>query len=107
MEVRGRPAEAGIPLRSEVIMGSVEVNILGQRYRIKGDAPDEYIEELARFVDERIRRIYDKGPNTVPLKAAILAALDIADELHRYKQEHEDLTKGIEKKTDMLVRLFD
>ncbi len=88
-------------------MGSIEVNILGQRYRIKGDAPDEYIQELARFVDERIREIYDKGPNTVPLKAAILAALDIADELYRYRREQEDLTKGIEKKTEQLVRLFD
>ncbi|MEC4686327.1 MAG: cell division protein ZapA [Nitrospirota bacterium] len=88
-------------------MGSVEVNILGQRYRIKGDASDEHIQELARFVDERIREIYDKGPNTVPLKAAILAALDIADELYRYRKEQEDLTKGIEKKTEQLVRLFD
>jgi len=88
-------------------MGSVEVNILGQRYRIKGDAPDEYIQELARFVDERIRKIYDKGPNTVPLKAAILAALDIADELYRYRKEQEDLTRGIEKKTEQLVRLFE
>ncbi|GMT47698.1 MAG: cell division protein ZapA [bacterium] len=88
-------------------MGSVEVNILGQRYRIKGDAPDEYIQELARFVDERIRAIYDKDQNTVPLKATILAALDIADELYRYRKEQEDLTKGIEKKTEQLVRLFD
>ncbi|GBE36772.1 cell division protein ZapA [bacterium BMS3Bbin07] len=88
-------------------MGSVEVDILGQRYRIKGDASDEHIQELARFVDERIREIYDKGPNTVPLKAAILAALDIADELYRYRKEQEDLTKGIEKKTEQLVRLFD
>ena len=88
-------------------MGSVEVNILGQRYRIKGDASDEHIQELARFVDERIREIYDKGPNTVPLKAAILAALDIADELYRYRREQEDLTRGIEKKTEQLVRLFD
>ncbi|HEC97137.1 MAG TPA: cell division protein ZapA [Nitrospirae bacterium] len=88
-------------------MGSVEVNILGQRYRIKGDAPDEYIQELARFVDEKIREIYDKSPNTVPLRAAILSALDIADELYRYRREQEDLTKGIEKKTEQLVRLFD
>ena len=95
------------PLRSEVIMGSVEVNILGQRYRIKGDDSDEYMEELARFVDERIRKMYEKGPNTVPLKAAILAALDIADEFHKYRKEQEALTRCIQTKTEQLVSLFD
>ncbi|HEB75346.1 MAG TPA: cell division protein ZapA [Nitrospirae bacterium] len=88
-------------------MGSVEVNILGQRYRIKGDDSDEYMEELARFVDKRIRKMYEKWPNTVPLKAAILAALDIADEFHKYRKEQEALTRGIQRKTEQLVSLFD
>ncbi len=88
-------------------MGSVEVTILGQRYKIRGDAPDEHIQELARFVDGKIREVYEKSPGSVPLRAAILAALDIADELYRYRKEQEDLTRNIEKKTDQLVRLFD
>ena len=88
-------------------MGSVEVNILGQQYQIKGDAPDEYIQELARYVDGQIREIYGKNPSVAPLKASILAALNIADELYRYRKEQEDLTKDIERKTEQLARLFE
>ncbi len=88
-------------------MGSVEITILGQQYRITGDAPDEYIKELARFVDERVREIHEKAPGITPQKAAILAALNIADELYRYKKEQNELTRNIEKKTEQLVRLFE
>jgi cell division protein ZapA len=88
-------------------MGDVEVTILGQQYKIKGDVPDHYIRELAEFVDKKIMEIYEKSPNIAPLKASILASLNIADELFRFKQEQERLTRDIEEKTEALVRLFD
>ncbi len=88
-------------------MGNVEVTILGQQYKIKGDAPDEYIIELAQYVDKKIREIYEKSPNIAPLKASILASLNIADELFKYRKEQEELTRDIERKTETLVRLFE
>jgi len=88
-------------------MGSVEVYILGQRYTIKGDAPEEYIRKLASFVDEKLREVYSSQPNITPVKASILAALNIADELIRLKSEQEELTKYIEEKTQRLTALLD
>ncbi|HHN66138.1 MAG TPA: cell division protein ZapA [Nitrospirae bacterium] len=88
-------------------MGDVEVTILGQHYKIKGDVPDNYIRQLAEFVDRKIAEIYSKSPNIAPLKASILASLNIADELFRYKEEQERLTRDIQEKTETLVRLFD
>jgi len=88
-------------------MGNVEVTILGQQYKIKGDAPDEYIQELARYVDGKIREIQEKSPSSAPLKASILAALNIADELHQYRKEEEGLRRDIEQKADQLVKLFE
>ncbi len=88
-------------------MGSVEVTILGQKYKIKGDAPDEYIIKLAEFVDSRVREVLQKNPNTAPLKATIVAAINIADELFKMKESQQRFTKQIEKKTDELVRLFE
>jgi cell division protein ZapA len=88
-------------------MGSVEVTILGQQYKIKGDAPDEYIRELATYVDKKIRDVLEKSPNTAPLKATILAAISIADELFRYREDQERYKKEIEEKTEELVRLFE
>ena len=88
-------------------MGSTEVYILGQKYTIKGDEPEEYIRELASFVDGKLKEVYNAAPNITPVKATILAALDIADELFKMKNEQEELTKNIEEKTKTLASLFE
>lgn len=88
-------------------MGSVEVYILGQKYTIKGEASEEYIRKLASYVDERLKEVHTSLPNITPVKATILTALNIADELFRLKNEQEKLAKFIEDKTDVLTALFD
>jgi len=88
-------------------MGSIEVDILGQKYTIKGDAPEEYIKKLAVFVDLKLKEVHNSSPNIAPLKAAILAALNIADELHRIREDQEKAAKGIEEKANVLSGLFD
>lgn len=88
-------------------MGSVEVTILGQKYTIKGDAPEEHIKKLAAFVDAELKEVHSATPSITPLKAAILASLNIADELHKLKDTQENLTKTIEEKANALTGLFD
>ena len=88
-------------------MGTIETYILGQKYTIKGDAPEEHIEKLVAYVNLKIREIYEKAPNTAPLKASILAAIGIADELYRLREEQETIASHIEAKTDQLAGLLD
>jgi len=92
-------------------MGNVEVYILGQKYIIKGDNESpEYLAQLAGFVDEKLREVYEAAPHITPLKAAILAALNISDELHRVKKDHKSISqsiKSIEDKADSIIKLFD
>jgi cell division protein ZapA len=88
-------------------MGSTEVYILGQKYTIKGDAPEEHIREIASFLDNKLKEVYSASPNITPVKASILAALDIADELFRLRNEQVVLTKTIEEKAERLSSLFD
>lgn len=88
-------------------MGSTEVYILGQKYTIKGDEPEEYIRELASFVDKKLKEVYNTAPNITPVKASILAALDIADELFKMKTQQDEMTKHIEEKAAKLASLFD
>jgi cell division protein ZapA len=88
-------------------MGSTEVYILGQKYTIKGDEPEEYIRELASFVDKKLKEVYNIAPNITPVKASILAALDIADELFKMKTQQDEMTKHIEEKATKLASLFD
>lgn len=88
-------------------MPAIEITVLGQKYTIKGDAPEEQIRELSRFIDERIKEVCDKYPNITPLKALILTTFNIAQELHSLKNEQEDLAKHIEEKTQLLTGLLD
>jgi cell division protein ZapA len=88
-------------------MGSTEVYILGQKYTIKGDAPEEYIQELAAYVDKKLKDVHNSVPNITPVKASILAALDLADELFQLKNQQEEVARHIEEKTDRLTALFD
>jgi len=87
-----------------------EVQILGQTYVVKGNDPPDYIKELAAFLDGRIREVYSVLPGTPPLKATILAALNITDELFKTRNEQSAISKGIreiETKADAILDLFE
>jgi cell division protein ZapA len=68
---------------------TVRVEIYNQTYTIRSDGDTEYIIQLAEFVDSRMREISSGTMTVDSLKVAILAALHIADELHRLKHLHE------------------
>src|SRR6187200_2852267 len=68
---------------------TIRVEIYNQTYNIRSDGDTEYIIQLAEFVDSRVRVISSGTLAVDSLKVAILAALHIADELHRLKQTHE------------------
>jgi cell division protein ZapA len=87
-----------------------EVQILGQTYVVKGNDPPDYIKELAAFLDGRIKEVYSVLPGTPPLKATILAALNITDELFKTRNEQAAISKGIreiETKADAILDLFE
>ena len=83
-------------------MRSVEINILGQSYTIKTDEEEAYIKNLAGYVDERLKEIYSAAPNVNHVKAAIMAAFGIADELFKLQHKQENFDRMIEEKTKIL-----
>ena len=89
----------------------MEVHILGQKYIIKGDNESpEYLSQLAEFVEGKVKEVYAAVPHITPLKAVILAALNISDELHRIKKDHKSISqsiRSIEDKADTIIKLFD
>lgn len=62
---------------------SVKVTIAGEEYTIRTDAPAEHTHAVAKYVDEIIRGILHGGALIETQRAAILAALQITDELFR------------------------
>ncbi|HEY2866064.1 MAG TPA: cell division protein ZapA, partial [Pyrinomonadaceae bacterium] len=71
--------------RSEGNEQTIRVEIYNQTYSIRSDGDNDYILELAEYVDRKMREI-SSGTFTVDsLKVAILAALHIADEYYQLK----------------------
>ncbi|HSC45625.1 MAG TPA: cell division protein ZapA [Candidatus Acidoferrum sp.] len=74
----------------------VKVQIFGQVYSIAGDLDAAYVQKLAAYVDEKMHAISDATSTIDTQKAAVLAALSIADELHaglRERGEREELLR--------------
>jgi len=70
--------------------GPTSVEIFGQTYSVRGEGNPDYLMELARFVDTRMREVASQVATVDPMKIAILAALNIADEFSRYRKSRED-----------------
>jgi cell division protein ZapA len=69
---------------------STSVEIFGQTYNVRGNGDPDYLAELARFVDTRMREVAAQVATVDPAKIAILAALNIADEFSRFRRQRED-----------------
>lgn len=88
-------------------MPSVEIYILGQKYALKGEEPKEHLEKLAELIEDKIKEVCEKHPNITPTKALILTIFTMADELHKLKEEQEEIARHLERKAAMLSGLLD
>lgn len=67
--------------------GETKVEILGQTYTIKGDLDESYVQQLAQYVDERMRLILNSTSTVDTQRVAVLAALSIADDFFNQQRE--------------------
>ncbi|MCX6307623.1 MAG: cell division protein ZapA [Bacteroidia bacterium] len=67
------------------------ISIMGEEYPLKSDADSEYMQKLARHVEEKIMRVSSKVKLPPHLRPEILAALLIADEYFSEKQKNAEI----------------
>ena len=67
---------------------TIRVEIYNQTYSIRSDGDNEYIHELAEYVDRKMREISSGTMTVDSLKVAILAALHIADEFYQLRNSN-------------------
>ncbi len=66
---------------------TIEVEVFGQRFSLQGEGEEEYFHKIAGFVDEQMRTLAQQSKTSTPTTLAILAAINIADQL--FKKEHQ------------------
>ena len=75
-----------------------KVNIVGEEYTIRSEAPPEHTRAVASYLDREIRKVLGANALIETHKAAILAAMSITDELLRERrtaQSIEDELRGL------------
>ena len=96
--VETQPRTAAEISRAQVearYMDSVVVDIYDQIYQLRGVKP-EYIERLAEVVDLKMRAVSAHGSTVDSLRVAVLAALNLADELVTLRARYEALIGAAE-----------
>jgi cell division protein ZapA len=86
---------------------SVVVHVGGQRYVVRSDADETYIRSLAGYVDERIREV-QRSPRPVTSQSlAVLAALNIADDLFQERKKRVELKQKIKDKSRAVIAFLE
>lgn len=75
---------------------TIRVEIFGQSYQIKGNASSSHIQEVAKWVDAKMKEIGKRSPNLDQTKVAVLAAINIADELLKVRKEVEEVYRMLD-----------
>lgn len=73
----------------------VRVNIFGEEYALRSEMGEEYTRACAEHVDARIQSVHVSGHVAEPHKAAILAAMQITDELFQERGDRTALADNV------------
>lgn len=88
--------------------GSVtQVEIFGQTYNVRADGDSAYIHDLARFVDSRMKEVADRTATVDTTKIAILAALNISDDLYQMEKRKDGDPADARARAERLMRKLD
>lgn len=82
----------------------VHVEIFGQSYAVRAGAEAGYVEQLAAYVDERMRDVSRTSGAVDSVRIAVLAALNIADECFRLRSDGQKGTEKLEERAARLAR---
>ena len=76
----------------------IRVNILGQEYVMKTSADPKYIQDVAKYVNEKMDEIKESGvdSSSQQLKIAVLACMNITAELFDVKSKSKDVISKVE-----------
>jgi len=87
--------------------GLTRVEIYDQLYQIKGGIETEYVKQLASYVDSKMREIAQGSKTVDSLKVAVLAALNIVDELFQERDRSGKLDSLVYDKSVECSRQLD
>ena len=83
------------------------VSLLNQKLTVQSDASEDYVKGVAAFVEGRIREAMEKTKTASVLTSALLASLNMADEMFNQKEAKKTHLSRIEKRVRELIQSID
>ena len=83
----------------------IVVEIFGQNLNLKSAADPKYASELAQYVDEQIHRVASQSND--PLKVALLASMNIANELFQERKGRKENLDAVSERADSLLEMVE
>jgi cell division protein ZapA len=84
-----------------------KIKIFQNEIILMTDADPDYTERLATYVEGKMQEVFEKAKPLSVTKVAIVAALNIADELFRLQQEKGVSPSVVEERIDGLLKMLD
>jgi cell division protein ZapA len=85
----------------------VKIEIYDQVYNVNGDQDEKYLQELAAYVDGKMRSIAEATHMVDSLKVAVLAALNIADEMFTVREKQQEIEGPLRKRVEKCVAMVE
>tara|TARA_Y100000768_G_scaffold246563_1_gene187062 strand:+ start:214 stop:507 length:294 start_codon:yes stop_codon:yes gene_type:complete len=93
---------------SEQNGNQIKITIFGQEYSVKAPADPTYIQKIAEYVDIKMKEVQSGFNSTQSSnRIAILAAMNITDELFNARKKNDSDDNDIEEKITSLIELID
>lgn len=96
------PADASARDQTSPAVQAISVDIYDQLYHLRGTDPD-HIARLAQMVDAKMRAVAAHGGPVDSLRVAVLAAVNLADELSTLRARYDALAGSL-RQTQTTVR---
>lgn len=84
--------------------GSVTVSLAGQRFTIRSEHTESHLLELAAYVDRKIRELQRISKAAGSQQLALLAAMNIADELFTAERRQQEFKESVQRKGEQMLR---
>ena len=86
---------------------SYNITILGQELSVLSDSEDEQVAEVVQYLNKKVDEILHSGNGNKTLNVAILAALNISEELIKLKGVNKELCDQLENRAEKLIQLIE
>jgi cell division protein ZapA len=89
------------------LKNSYNITILGQELSVLSDSEDDQVTEVVQFLNKKVDEILHSGNGLKTLNVAILAALNISEELIKLKGVNKELCDQLENRAEKLIQFIE